>query len=80
MTPVTVLLADDHSIVVERLRRVLEPTFTVVGAVPDGRALVTRYLIQDGRVSSLPRDEITRLAHHRGVSSIRDQTPFHPLL
>ena len=40
MTPVTVLLADDHSIVIEGLRRVLEPTFTVVGAVPDGRALV----------------------------------------
>jgi DNA-binding NarL/FixJ family response regulator len=40
MTPVTVLLADDHSIVIEGLRRVLEPTFSVVGAVPDGRALV----------------------------------------
>jgi DNA-binding NarL/FixJ family response regulator len=41
MTPITVLLADDHSIVIEGLRRVLEPTFAVVGAVPDGRALVT---------------------------------------
>jgi DNA-binding NarL/FixJ family response regulator len=40
MTPITVLLADDHSIVIEGLRRVLEPTFAVVGAVPDGRALV----------------------------------------
>ena len=40
MKPVTVLLADDHSIVIEGLRRVLEPAFTVVGAVPDGRALV----------------------------------------
>ena len=49
MTPVTVLLADDHSIVIEGLRRVLEPTFTVVGAVPDGRALVvaTRELEPD---------------------------------
>ena len=34
------LIADDHSIVIEGLRRVLEPPFTVVGAVPDGRALV----------------------------------------
>jgi DNA-binding NarL/FixJ family response regulator len=39
-SPATMLLADDHSIVIEGLRRVLEPTFTVVGAVPDGRELV----------------------------------------
>jgi RNA polymerase sigma factor (sigma-70 family) len=36
----TVLLADDHAIVVEGLRRVLEPHFDVVGAVADGFALV----------------------------------------
>lgn len=35
-----VLLADDHAIVLEGLRRVLEPDFDVVGAVADGRALV----------------------------------------
>ena len=40
MKPATVLLADDHAIVIEGLRRVLEPTFAVVGAVTDGRALV----------------------------------------
>jgi DNA-binding NarL/FixJ family response regulator len=40
MTPVTVLLADDHSIVIDGLRHLLEPDFTVVGAVADGRALV----------------------------------------
>jgi DNA-binding NarL/FixJ family response regulator len=40
MSRATVLLADDHSIVIEGLRRVLEPTFAVVGAVADGRALV----------------------------------------
>jgi DNA-binding NarL/FixJ family response regulator len=40
MTPVTVLLADDHAIVIDGLRHVLEPDFTVVGAVADGRALV----------------------------------------
>jgi DNA-binding NarL/FixJ family response regulator len=40
MNPTTVLLADDHSIVIEGLRHVLEPEFTVVGAVADGRALV----------------------------------------
>jgi DNA-binding NarL/FixJ family response regulator len=40
MTSARVLLADDHAIVVEGLRRVLEPAFTVVAAVSDGRALV----------------------------------------
>jgi DNA-binding NarL/FixJ family response regulator len=37
---VTVLLADDHAIVVEGLRRILEPDFEVIGAVTDGLALV----------------------------------------
>ena len=36
----TVLLADDHAIVVEGLRRVLEGEFDVVGVVADGLALV----------------------------------------
>ena len=36
----TVLLADDHAIVVEGLRHVLEPRFDVVGVVGDGLALV----------------------------------------
>ena len=36
----TVLLADDHTIVVEGLRCILEPEFELVGAVGDGRALV----------------------------------------
>jgi DNA-binding NarL/FixJ family response regulator len=49
MAPVTVLLADDHSIVIEGLRRVLESSFLVVGAVSDGHALVvaTRELKPD---------------------------------
>lgn len=37
----TVLLADDHAVVVEGLRRILDrPEFRVVGIVNDGRALV----------------------------------------
>jgi DNA-binding NarL/FixJ family response regulator len=36
-----ILLADDHAIVVDGLRAVLEPAFEVVGRVEDGRALVT---------------------------------------
>ncbi len=37
----TVLIADDHSVVIDGLRFVLEPTYTVLDAVADGRALVT---------------------------------------
>jgi DNA-binding NarL/FixJ family response regulator len=37
---VSVLLADDHAIVVEGLRRILEPDFDLIGAVGDGLALV----------------------------------------
>jgi DNA-binding NarL/FixJ family response regulator len=35
-----VLLADDHKIVLEGLRGILEPEFEIVGAVEDGRTLV----------------------------------------
>lgn len=38
--PSRVVLADDHAIVREGLRRILEPSFEIVGEVPDGRALV----------------------------------------
>jgi len=34
------LLADDHLIVIEGLRRVLEPIYTVVASVADGAALI----------------------------------------
>jgi DNA-binding NarL/FixJ family response regulator len=35
-----VLLADDHTLVAEAFKRLLEPEFEVVGTVPDGRALL----------------------------------------
>jgi DNA-binding NarL/FixJ family response regulator len=35
-----ILLADDHKIVLEGLRGILEPEFEIVGAVENGRALV----------------------------------------
>lgn len=35
-----VMLADDHTMLVEAFRKLLEPQFEVVGAVSDGRALV----------------------------------------
>ena len=36
----SVLLSEDHTIVMEGLRRILEPHLNVVGSVEDGRALV----------------------------------------
>ena len=41
MKRIRILLADDHAIVIEGLRRVLEPVYEIVGEAPDGRALVT---------------------------------------
>ena len=35
------LLADDHRLVLDGLQRLLEPEFDVVGAVEDGRSLVS---------------------------------------
>ena len=40
MRALRVLLADDHAIVLEGLRHILEPDFEIVGEVADGRALV----------------------------------------
>src|SRR5579859_2153214 len=41
MKPVHLVVGDDHPLVVEGLRRVLPPGFTIVDEVADGRALVT---------------------------------------
>jgi len=40
MTKPSVLIADDHTLVVEAFRKLLEPQYEVVGTVPDGRALL----------------------------------------
>jgi DNA-binding NarL/FixJ family response regulator len=37
---VRVLLADDHAILLDSLRSLLQPAFEIVGAVTDGRALI----------------------------------------
>jgi DNA-binding NarL/FixJ family response regulator len=36
-----ILLADDHTLVVEGFRKILEPEFEIAGTVSDGRALLT---------------------------------------
>lgn len=40
MTKPRILLADDHTLFVEALQKVLEPEFELVGSVGDGRALL----------------------------------------
>ena len=40
MHKIRVLLADDHKIVLEGLKSLLEPEFDLLGTVEDGRALV----------------------------------------
>lgn len=39
-SPPRVLLADDHALLLDAFKRLLEPAYEVVGAVTDGRALV----------------------------------------
>jgi DNA-binding NarL/FixJ family response regulator len=41
-----ILLADDHTLVVEGFRKLLEPEFEIIGVAPDGRALLTAALQQ----------------------------------
>lgn len=40
MTKASILVADDHTLFVEALQKVLEPEFKIVGSVSDGRALL----------------------------------------
>ena len=40
MTRTRVMLADDHTILVEAFRKLLEPHYDVIGAVADGRSLL----------------------------------------
>ncbi|RPH92675.1 MAG: DNA-binding response regulator [Lysobacterales bacterium] len=60
MKPVTVLLADDHRIVAEGLKRLLEPEFELIGVVEDGRALLVaaRELQPDVIVSDISMPEL----------------------
>jgi DNA-binding NarL/FixJ family response regulator len=57
---ITVLLADDHSLVAEGLKRILEPEFELVGVVNDGRSLLAaaRELKPDVIVSDITMPEL----------------------
>jgi DNA-binding NarL/FixJ family response regulator len=62
-----VLLADDHRIVLEGLRGLLEPEFEIVGAVEDGRTLVSeaRRLRPDLVVADISMPELN------GIDAVR---------
>ncbi len=68
------LLADDHRIVVEGLRRLLEEQFELVGVVEDGRALVAeaRRLKPDVIVADISMPQLTGL---EALQRIRQDDP-----
>lgn len=69
MKRATVLLADDHAVVIEGLRRILDrPEFEVVGVAPDGRALV------DAAALSQPDVIVTDVAMPllNGIDAVRE--------
>src|SRR5689334_9534104 len=40
MNPIRILIADDHVLIMNALRTMLEPTYKVIGTVADGRQLL----------------------------------------
>ena len=81
----SVLLADDHEIVVEGLRRVLETDFNVVGNVADGLALVNDsrklkpdVIVADVSMPLLNGIEAARQIQKIGLSSKIGFLSMHP--
>ena len=72
----SVLLADDHEIVVEGLRKILEPKFNLVATVLDGRELLTEaerlkpdVIISDISMPSLNGLDAVRQLRKRGIDA-----------
>jgi DNA-binding NarL/FixJ family response regulator len=86
MTPWRILLADDHAVVLEGLRRILNRfEFEVVGAVRDGRALVEAaanlrpdIIVADVSMPSLNGIEAARQIRKLGVKSKIVFLTMHP--
>jgi DNA-binding NarL/FixJ family response regulator len=85
MSKPTVLLADDHLIVVEGLRTLLEPEFELVGTVPDGRALLKAaqkldpdVIVVDISMPSLNGMEAARKLRDTGIRSKIVFLTMHP--
>lgn len=67
MKKARVLLADDHRIVIEGLKKLLEPEYDVVGTVEDGRALIAA-------VEKLQPDVVVAdisMPHLNGIEAVR---------
>ena len=76
MSPARVVIADDHQILAEGIRSLLEPEFEVVAVVSDGRALVAaakQYLpdviVADISMPSLNGIEAASLVRLEGLSA-----------
>ncbi len=69
-----ILLADDHRIVIDGLRQVLEPDFDVVGSVEDGRTLVkeARKLVPDVIIADISMPLLN------GIEAVRQIREFLP--
>jgi DNA-binding NarL/FixJ family response regulator len=67
-----VLLADDHRIVLEGLRSLLEPEFEIVGAVEDGRTLVSeaKRLLPDLVVVDISMPELNGIDAARQIKKL----------
>jgi len=81
----TVLLADDHAIVLEGLRRVLEPEFEVIGNVGDGRSLVDEFellhpdvVVVDISMPVMSGIDAVRLIHRANPSAVVVFLTMHP--
>jgi DNA-binding NarL/FixJ family response regulator len=74
MNRIKVLLADDHRIVAEGLRRLLEAEFDLVGVVEDGRALLAaaRELKPDVIISDISMPELN------GVEALEELKIVNP--
>jgi len=80
-----VLIADDHSMVIDGLRSLLEPEFEVVGAVTDGRAvlpealrLTPEVLVMDISMPLLNGLDCTRQLREAGVTAKILILTMHP--
>ena len=74
MSKARVLLADDHRIVIEGLKKLLEPEYDVVGTVEDGRALMAA-------VGELQPDVVVAdisMPHLNGIEAVRQIKQKNP--
>jgi CheY-like chemotaxis protein len=62
-----VLIADDHILILEAFKRLLEPEFDVVGTVADGRAPVTG----GGQIDEGARSDSRHYSPHCRFSQIQ---------